>query len=222
MSVNTVSNTQGYNDYNTIPSSAKETISTEKISTEKFSVEKTSAEKTSTEKAAAAPKDTYEKSTDTSKATYSVNKMSAEERKALVSQLKADQESRQQNLINIVQQMMTGQASSFSIANGNTEDMWKFLAKGDFTVDEETQAQAREDISEDGYYGVKQTSQRLYDFASALAGDDPEKMKDMQAAIEKGYKDATKAWGKDLPQISQDTLDATNKMFEQYYETQTI
>ena len=35
-------------------------------------------------------------------------------------------------------------------------------------------AQAQKDIDEDGYWGVKQTSQRLFDFASALAGDDVE------------------------------------------------
>lgn len=47
--------------------------------------------------------------------------------------------------------------------------------KGDFTVDAATKAQAQKDISEDGYYGVKQTSERLFDFASALAGDDVER-----------------------------------------------
>ena len=42
-------------------------------------------------------------------------------------------------------------------------------------------------------------------------------MKEMQAAMEKGFKQATKAWGKDLPGISQDTLSAANKLFEDYY-----
>ncbi len=37
------------------------------------------------------------------------------------------------------------------------------------------------------YYGVKQTSQRLFDFAAALAGDDVDKMKEMQKAMEKGF-----------------------------------
>ena len=31
-------------------------------------------------------------------------------------------------------------------------------------------------FSEDGYWGVKQTSSRIFDFAMALAGDDEEKM----------------------------------------------
>ena len=79
--------------------------------------------------------------------------------------------------------------------------------------------QAQKDISEDGYYGVKQTSERLFDFASALAGDDVEKMKKMQTAMQKGFKQATGAWGKDLPDICQKTLDAANQKFEDYYKS---
>ncbi|MCI7323727.1 MAG: hypothetical protein MR508_10655 [Lachnospiraceae bacterium] len=159
----------------------------------------------------------YEKSDasskNTGKATYSINKMSEEDRAALVKQLQADQESRKQQLVSIVQKMMGQQAATYANAN----DLWKFLAKGDYTVDAQTKLQAQQDISEDGYYGVKQTSERLFDFASALAGDDVDKMKEMQAAMEKGFKLATKAWGRDLPDISQKTLDAANKKFEEYY-----
>lgn len=159
----------------------------------------------------------YEKSDSTAdtsgKATYSINKMSAEDRAALVKQLQADEESRKQQLTDLVQKMMTQQATAFTNAN----DMWKFLAKGDFTVDAQTKLQAQQDISEDGYYGITQTSERLFDFASALAGDDVEKMKEMQEAMQKGFRLATKAWGRDLPDISQKTLDAANKKFEAYY-----
>lgn len=155
-----------------------------------------------------------EKSADTSKkATYSVNKMSSEDRAALVQKLKADQENRQSQLMSLVQKMFSRQATTFANAN----DMWQFLAKGDYTVDAQTKLQAQQDISEDGYYGVKQTSERLFDFASALAGDDVDKMKEMQAAMEKGFKLATKAWGRDLPDISKQTLEAANKKFEEYY-----
>lgn len=159
--------------------------------------------------------DKSDKSSDTGKATYSVNKMSAEDRAALVKQLKADQESRQQQLTNIVKQMMGQQATTDATSN----DMWKFLAKGNYTVDAQTKAQAQKDISEDGYYGVKQTSERLFDFASALAGDDVEKMKKMQAAMQKGFQQATGAWGQKLPDICQQTLDAANKKFEEYYKS---
>ena len=83
-------------------------------------------------------------------------------------------------------------------------------------------AQAKEDISEDGYWGIKQTSQRLFDFASALAGDNPEMMKKMQAAMEKGFKQATAAWGKDLPDICKDTISAANKLFDDYYASKEV
>lgn len=156
-----------------------------------------------------------EKSDTSKKATYSVNKMSAEDRAALVKQLKADQESRQQQLTSLVQQMMTKQATTYTNAN----DMWKFLAKGDFTVDAQTKLQAQKDIADDGYYGVQQTADRLFDFASALAGDDVDKMKKMQAAMQKGFDQATKAWGQKLPDISQRTMDAANKKFEEYYKS---
>jgi hypothetical protein len=161
----------------------------------------------------------YEKSSGTegtSSATYSITKMSAENRAALVQQLKADQESRQNQLISIVQQMLTGQAKTYATAS---DDMWKFLASGDYTVDAQTKAQAQQDISEDGYYGVKQTSQRLFDFACALAGDDADKLKEMQEAMQKGYEEATGAWGKDLPDICKQTIDAANQLFEDYYSS---
>lgn len=183
---------------------------------------KVASESKATESKASESGVVYEKSEGvTPKATYSVAKMSEKDRAALVSQLKADQASRQSQLVSIVEKMMNKQAGTASIAAGS-DDMWKFLAKGEFTVDEATRKQAEEDISEDGYWGVKQTSQRLFDFASALAGDDEEKMKKMQDAVMKGFQQATKAWGKELPEISKNTLDATNKLFEDYYNSKKV
>lgn len=163
----------------------------------------------------------YEKAATEKKATYSINQMSKEDRASLVQQLKADQANRQQSLLDIVNKTLGQQAGKFTIASltGDDDSIWKKFANGEFKVDEATRKQAQEDISEDGYWGVKQTSQRLFDFASALAGDDVDKMKEMQAAVEKGYKQATKAWGRDLPSISNDTMDATNKLFEEYYKS---
>ena len=183
---------------------------------------KASSAKTSTkaeETAKAEEKEAvYEKSKAESKATYSINKMSASDRAALVQQLKQDQENRQQSLISLVHDMMNGQAKSYSLATGD-DSIWRFLSSGNFTVDAATKAQAQADIAEDGYWGIAQTSQRLFYFASALAGDDVEKMQKMQQAMEKGFKQATAAWGKSLPEISQKTLEAANKLFEDYYKS---
>lgn len=163
----------------------------------------------------------YDKTTPEKKATYQINRMSANERQALVKQLKADQESRQKSFLDMVGKMVTGQGKAYSMATGD-DSIWKFLASGNFTVDAATKAQAQQDISEDGYWGVKQTSQRLFDFASAIAGDDVEKMQKMQAAMEKGFRQATAAWGKSLPDISQRTMDAANKLFDDYYASKGV
>jgi hypothetical protein len=155
----------------------------------------------------------YEKGTEQKSATYSVNKMSAEERSALVDKLKADQAQREEQFTKLVTGMMNGQVGAYGKAN----NIWEFLASGEFEVDPATKAQAQEDISENGYWGVKQTSQRLFDFAAALAGDDVDKMKEMQEAMMKGYKMAEGTWGRDLPEISKQTIEAANQLFEDYY-----
>lgn len=163
---------------------------------------------------------TYEKGMNTGEGLYSINKMSQTDRSAIVNQLKAETEKRQNELMSLVQKTLAGQVGAYGKATG--DDFWKKLAGGKFTVDAATKAQAQKDISEGGYWGVKQTSQRLFDFASALAGDDVEQMKKMQAAMEKGYKQATKTWGKELPSISKDTLNAANKLFEDYYASKGV
>ena len=38
----------------------------------------------------------------------------------------------------------------------------------------------------------------------------------MMESLEKGYKQATKAWGEDLPEICQDTVDAAKKKMEDW------
>lgn len=146
--------------------------------------------------------------------TEKTNTVTAKQKnEAIISRLKADAEARTRQLQQLVQQMISKQGNAYGQAN----DMWKFLASGNFTVDAQTKAQAQADIAEDGYWGVKQTSERIFDFAKALSGGDMDKMKEMQAAFEKGFKQATKTWGKELPQISQDTRSAVNKLFEDFY-----
>ena len=44
-------------------------------------------------------------------------------------------------------------------------------------------------------------------------------MKEMQKAMEKGFKLATQAWGKELPSICSDTINAANNLFEDYYRS---
>lgn len=199
--------TAGYttNGYGVKENSVRDQTITNKDTEKVNSVEQT--DNTSTSKAAV-----YEKSDIKTKSVgYS--------RPSVVEQLKADAEARQKQLATIVEKSLSKQAGLYSQANG--DDIWKFLASGNVKVDAATRLQAQKDIGEDGYWGVKQTSQRLFDFASALAGDDVDKMKEMQKAMEKGFKLATGAWGKKLPSICSETMDAANKLFEDYYASKS-
>ena len=156
----------------------------------------------------------YEKSEDSDK-TSSVSSKDADRTK-IIQQMKAEDAKRQQQLLDIVHKMMGKQAKNYGIANSDKDDsIWSFLAKGDFTVDAATKAQAQADIAEDGYWGVNQTSERILDFAKALAGDNPDKLENMRQAFEKGYAQAEKTWGGKLPDISQQTYDAVMKGFDQ-------
>ena len=153
---------------------------------------------------------TSEKKQEDIAAVYDKRTLSSDDRKAIVSQLKADQEKRQSQLTDLVKNMMSKQATTY----GQATDIWKFLAKGEYTVDEETKKKAQEDIAEDGYWGVEQTSDRIVSFATALAGDDSSALEKMRDAFIKGYKQAEKQWGGKLPDISQKTYDAVMKKFD--------
>ncbi|MCG8549645.1 MAG: hydrogenase-4 component G [Desulfobacterales bacterium] len=64
-------------------------------------------------------------------------------------------------------------------------------------------------VSEDGYFGVDQTSKRIADFVIMGAGDDMEKLKAGREGVLQGFKQAEDAWGGKLPEISYETLART-------------
>ena len=129
---------------------------------------------------------------------------------ALVNKLKADAEARTAQLRSLVEKIMLGQGNAI----GTADDIWSFLRTGNFTVDAATKAQAQADIAEDGYWGVNQTSDRIIDFAKALCGGDPDKIEEMREAFEKGFKQAEKTWGGELPDISKKTYEAVMEKFD--------
>ena len=133
---------------------------------------------------------------------------------AVVAKLKADQQSRMESMQNLVKKLLGQQGSKFSIANGtNLASQFRTAAQN---ADPATIQAAKESISENGYWGVNQTSDRLVSMAIALSGGDPDKADEMMAAIEKGYKQATNAWGEKLPSICQDTMEATRQKMQDW------
>lgn len=137
-----------------------------------------------------------------------------------IAKLKADADQRLSQLKGIVEQLITKQSKT-----SETASIWSQFRQGvldgSITVDEATAKQAQEDISEDGYWGVKQTSERILDFAKALTGGDASKVEEMRKAIEKGFSQAAKLWGDELPEISQKTHDAVMKGLDEWAKQAT-
>lgn len=184
-----------------------------------ITTEASAAAETSAASEASNAAETESTSTSTTAATeaavYDKTTLSEDDRKTIVDQLKADQEKREAQLTSLVQDMLSKQTNAFGAAN----NIWRFLASGNYTVDEETQKKAQEDISEDGYWGVEQTSDRIVSFATALAGNDADALEEMREAFLKGYEQAEDAWGGELPEISQKTYDAVLEKIDSLLES---
>ena len=133
------------------------------------------------------------------------------ENKEIIAQLKADAEQRTSQLRSLVESMILKQNKTFQVGTLTDEKMFEMLRKGQVEVSPEVRAQAQADIAEDGYWGIEQTSERLFSFAKAISGGDISKAETLITAMEKGFKQATKSWGDTLPDICQKTLDAATE-----------
>ncbi len=129
-----------------------------------------------------------------------------------IAALKTEVQRRTEQFRSLVEQLILKQGQKLT----NATDIYTLLREGKLDVDPQTAATAREEISENGYWGVEQTSERLFSFATSLTGGDPAKAQEMKDAFIKGYKAAEKAWGGELPEISRQTYDATIKKFDEW------
>lgn len=131
-----------------------------------------------------------------------------------------ENEKKSQSMINLVNALFNKQAEKSSLSSeslsSNILSLKSGIENGTIEVDEETIKTAQADISEDGYYGVKQTSDRLVGFAKALSGGDPEKIELLRDSIIKGFKQVEDMWGDELPQISKDTFNATMDKLDEW------
>ena len=76
-------------------------------------------------------------------------------------------------------------------------------------ITELTQDEAKDLVSENGFFGVTQTSDRVSNFVFSFAGDDLELLQKGRDGIVQGYEDAKKMFGGELPEISYKTQERT-------------
>lgn len=90
--------------------------------------------------------------------------------------------------------------------------------KGQLNISETDRLSAAEQISEDGFWGAKNTSQRILDFAKSISGGDSSKADVLLKAFEDGYKVAAERFGgmDNMPQVSKDTFKMVHEGFEKW------
>ena len=77
-----------------------------------------------------------------------------------------------------------------------------------------SQSEAAELVSEDGIFGIKQTSERIANFVINGAGDDEDRFRAGREGMLEGFKQAEEMWGGELPDISQKTMQAAIEMVD--------
>ena len=122
----------------------------------------------------------------------------------VIKRMKGELNSKNQQLQNLVDQLLTKQAKKYT----TLKDLFTDIKEGKIEVDPKTVEQAQKDVAEDGYWGIEKTSDRLVEMAKALSGGDVSKADSLISAIKKGFDQAADAWGGELPEICQKTIDA--------------
>lgn len=142
-----------------------------------------------------------------------------------VDALKADLETQEQTMLNIMIQAMT---ESNDKLQGWLNDGIGILNFGGVQIDASRFAlpevatnpeDAAKAIAPGGAWSVDAVSTRIFDLASAIAGNDPERLAEMRAAVEDGFKQAGMEWNKmtgqdNMPEISKQTYTEIMSRFD--------
>ncbi len=144
--------------------------------------------------------------------------VSSGDRSSIVAELKEAADRQTQQLRQLIEKMLLKQGN----ATTRNHNSWKNMADNGLITDDEATQKAAEDISENGYWGANQTSDRILSFAEALSGGDADKMKQMVDAVKKGFEKATHAWGGALPDLCQNTYSTVMDKFDKWFEERGV
>jgi hypothetical protein len=75
------------------------------------------------------------------------------------------------------------------------------------SLDELSQEEAKELVSDGGFFGIEQTAKRISDFVLMGAGDNEELLRAGRQGVLQGFEEAEKIWGEKLPDISYKTIE---------------
>ena len=82
------------------------------------------------------------------------------------------------------------------------------------SIAELSEEEAAELVSEDGFFGIKQTSERIANFVIDGAAGDEDLLRAGREGMLEGFKQAEEMWGGELPEISQKTIEAAIELVD--------
>jgi len=111
-------------------------------------------------------------------------------------------------------------ASMLGKNDASGQGFWAVRAGGSFKLSEADKAIAQQMVGEDGFFGVKQTTDRIMSFAKALVGENAseEKIENMRSAVQKGFDEVARMFGgfDKLPDVTKQTYESIMKSFENW------
>lgn len=90
------------------------------------------------------------------------------------------------------------------------------IGNNEINLETLTPEEATELVSDDGYFGVENTAQRIFDFAVGVSGNDPTRLDAVLEGVVDGFAQAEEAWGGTLPDISYATRDSIVTKLEEW------
>ena len=140
-----------------------------------------------------------------------------EQDKIDIDSLKMSLEEQKLSIRNMVKDLVEKQGFKFNSSTLRFSDGEIYNEKSEnIRVDKATSLKAQSEISDEGFWGVKKTSERIVDFAKKISGGDSSKIEILKDAIRDGFEAAKELMGGKLPEISNQTYEAVMKSLDEW------
>ena len=154
--------------------------------------------------------DTFERSESFEKLTYSKseveNKAKNVSENEELNRLIEENERKQEEFKKLIQSLIAEQGESYNVV----------LFDRKLNVSPEVVEKAKESIADGGEYSVDSVATNIINMAKALSGGDSSKITELKEGFLKGFKEAEKAWGGELPDICKKTYDEVLSRFDEW------
>ncbi|WP_345993488.1 hypothetical protein [Sulfurimonas sp. HSL-1716] len=109
--------------------------------------------------------------------------------------------------IDVQSKIANNEKSTLDINQEDFQNFLKDIGYNGKNIASLSQEEAKKLVSEDGFFGIAQTADRIAGFVLNGAGNDEKLLRAGREGILQGFKEAEQIWGDKLPDISYKTID---------------